>query len=441
MQFIRKQLDAIEPLFEKGGKFEKLYALYEAQDTILFTPSSVTKGLTHIRDHIDQKRMMITVVVALLPCMLMAMWNTGYQALGAVGAGAGWSADFNTMLFSLIAGDTATLDAAAMSLSPLWCALYGALYWLPVYIVTMTVGGLIEVAVAIIRGHEISEGFLVTGALFPLILPPTIPLWQVGLGIAFGVIIGKEVFGGVGMNILNPALTGRAFLFFAYPAQISGNMVWTAATANDASAADGFTGATWLANGFSPDGAAAGAEGVYYTAQEMVIHGATQADVLASLTWMDAFIGTIPGSMGETSALACLIGAVILLVTRVGAWQTMVGCVVGTVAVAALLNVIGSDTNAMFSMPFYWHMVLGGWAFGMVFMATDPVSSAFTDTGKLMYGLGIGIVVVLVRVVNPAYPEGMMLAILFMNLFAPLFDHFVIQANIKRRAARYAAAS
>jgi len=243
--------------------------------------------------------------------------------------------------------------------------------------------------------------------LLPLTLPATIPLWQVAVGVAFGVIIGKEVFGGTGMNVLNPALTARAFLFFAYPGQISGDAVWTAANN-----VDGFSGATWLSR------------------------AAAEHNVLDQASWMDAFLGFIPGSMGETSTLACLLGAGVLIATRIGSWRTMAGVVLGTVIVASLLNAVGSDTNPMFAVPFWWHFVLGGWAFGTVFMATDPVSSAFTNTGRLLYGFGIGALVVLVRVVNPAYPEGMMLAILFMNLFAPLFDYFVVQGNIKRRLAR-----
>ncbi|MCA9714949.1 MAG: NADH:ubiquinone reductase (Na(+)-transporting) subunit B, partial [Myxococcales bacterium] len=246
---------------------------------------------------------------------------------------------------------------------------------------------------------------------------PTIPLWQVALGTSFGIVLGKEVFGGVGMNVLNPALTARAFLFFAYPAQISGDTVWRAV--QPTMLADGMSGATWLA--------AAAAE-----------HGALDAAVAANkLTWWDAFIGLVPGSMGETSVLCCLIGAAVLIITGIGSWRTMLGVVIGTFVMSSLLNLVPSETNPMFAVPFSWHVVLGGWAFGTVFMATDPVSSAFTEKGKYLYGIGIGVMVVLVRVVNPAYPEGMMLAILFMNMFAPLIDHFYVQANIKRRKARH----
>jgi Na+-transporting NADH:ubiquinone oxidoreductase subunit B len=286
------------------------------------------------------------------------------------------------------------------------------LYFLPLLIVTAAVGGNIEALTAILRKHEINEGFLVTMFLFPLSLPATMPLWQAGMGIAFAVLFGKEVFGGTGMNFLNPALTGRAFLFFAYPAQISGN-IWVAADFTDA---DGVSGATWLGE------------------------AAARSDALAQVDWWDAFWGFIPGSLGETSTFACLLGAALLIATRIGSWRTMLGVTIGTVACSLLLNQFSSmSENPMLAMPFYWHMVLGGWAFGMVFMATDPVSSAFTLKGQLAYGFGIGVLVVLIRCVNPAYPEGMMLAILFMNMFAPLADHFVVQGNIKRRLARQTA--
>lgn len=402
---LREQLNKLAPLFEKGGKLEKLYPIYEATDTLLFTPGEVTRAASHVRDGIEQKRMMIMVVVALIPCMLMAMYNTGYQAHLAVAAGAAPLDDWQTALFTSLG--FATNDPSNLLAN----VVHGALYYLPVYLVTLAVGGHVEVAFALARRHEISEGFLVTSALFPLILPPTIPLWQVALGITFGVVFAKEVFGGVGMNFLNPALTARAFLFFAYPAEISGDQVWTAA---DLAGVDGLTGATWLAQAFA------------------------DVSALQEASWMDAFLGFIPGSMGETSALACLLGAVLLILTRIGSWRTMLGVTVGTFVMAQLFNAVGSDTNPMFAVPFHWHIVLGGWAFGTVFMATDPVSSTFTEVGKFFYGLGIGIMVVLVRVVNPAYPEGMMLAILFMNMFAPLIDHFVVQANIKRRLARSA---
>lgn len=407
MQFVRDMLDRAAPHFEEGGKLHKFHAFYEAPDTLLFTPSSVTSGRTHVRDGMDLKRMMVTVVAALGPVIAMALYNTGLQAnlaIQKVGAAA-IRDDWNTALLHILMGDSGV--GAHDPASLVGNVLYGSLYFFPILITTFVVGGHIEMATAVIRKHEVNEGFLVTGFLLPLTLPATIPLWQVAVGVAFGVIIGKEVFGGTGMNVLNPALTARAFLFFAYPGQISGDLVWTAANN-----VDGFSGATWLSR------------------------AAAEHNVLDQASWMDAFLGFIPGSMGETSTLACLLGAGVLIATRVGSWRTMAGVVVGTVVVASLLNAVGSETNPMFAVPFWWHFVLGGWAFGMVFMATDPVSSAFTNTGRLLYGFGIGALVVLVRVVNPAYPEGMMLAILFMNLFAPLFDYFVVQGNIKRRLAR-----
>jgi Na+-transporting NADH:ubiquinone oxidoreductase subunit B len=408
MRPLRKFLESQERHFAKGGKLERLYPLFEAAETLAFTPSTVTRGTVHVRDGLDLKRMMIVVVVALLPTVVMAMYNTGLQAHRAIAAGAEPLARWQTGVFEAL-GFGYTTDFLA-------CLVHGALYFVPVFVVGFAVGGGIEVISAVIRRHEINEGFFVTGFLLPLTLPPTIPLWQVATGVAFGVLIGKEVFGGTGMNVLNPALTARAFLFFAYPAEISGDAPWIAA---NFLGVDGFSGATALSRAATDGVAALGAFG--------------------SEAWMDAFLGVIPGSMGETSAALCLLGAILLIITKVGSWRTMLGLAVGSFALVSLLNLIGSDTNPMFSVPFYWHIVIGSWAFGTVFMATDPVSSAFTEAGKFYYGLGIGVMVVLVRVVNPAYPEGMMLAILFMNMFAPLIDHFFIQANIKRRLARNAA--
>ncbi len=401
MKLLRNLLDKVEPRFKKGGPLHKLHALYDAGDTFLYTPAHTTSGGPHVRDGLDQKRMMMIVVIALLPCIAMALYNTGYQAHLAVEQGGRLLDTWQTSAYLW-------LGLPVASASVLGCVVHGALYFLPLTIFTYAVGGAFEVLFAVVRGHEVNEGFLVTGMLIPLTLPPTIPLWQVALGTTFGVVIGKEIFGGTGMNFLNPALVARAFLFFAYPAQISG-AVWVAATP-----ADGRSGATWLASL---------AEGSGH---------------LPDLTWWDAFVGRIPGSMGETSVLAALLGAGLLLLTRIGAWQTMLGVVLGTAATAYGLNALGSTTNAMMAVPFHWHAVLGGWAFGLVFMATDPVSSAFTPTGKHVYGFLIGVLCVLIRVVNPAYPEGMMLAILFMNMFAPLIDHAVVAANKKRRAARYA---
>ncbi len=406
MKLLKSLFDEQSKHFGKGGSLESLYPLFEATETFLFTPGKVTRGASHVRDGLDLKRMMITVVIALLPCVFMAMYNTGLQAHLAIFAGA----------LPLDTWQTSLLQSLGYAFDPsdvMACIVHGALYYFPVLLLTFAVGGNCEALFAMVRKHEINEGFLVTGMLFPLILPPTIPLWQVGIGIAFGVIIGKEIFGGTGMNILNPALTSRAFLFFAYPGQISGDNVWIAAQTS----ADGVSGATWLG--------------------EAAVSG--PATLTAGLSWSDAFWGFVPGSMGETSAAACLFGAAVLILSRVGSWRVMAGVVGGSFLTSTLLNTIGSQTNPMLNVPFGWHVVLGGWAFGMVFMATDPVSSSHSNTGKYIYGLLIGVLAILIRVINPAYPEGMMLAILFMNLFAALIDYFVVQANIKRRKARYAA--
>lgn len=410
MKALRKILDSQGKIFEKGGKLEKLYPLWEAQDTFLYTPGETTKAPSHVRDNSDLKRIMIMVVVSLAGCIAMAMYNTGLQAARAIAAGAepldNWQTDVLINYLGLPIGDPSNVLALIT---------HGALYYIPVLLVTLLVGGNLEAVFSIIRKHDINEGFLVTWMLFPLILPPTIPLWQVALGIAFGVVVGKEIFGGTGMNVLNPALTARAFLFFAYPAEISGDKVWISATTS----VDGYSGATYLARG-----AEAGLDAIQ-----------------GGISWMDAFLGTIPGSMGETSTLACLAGAVILLITRVASWRIMAAVTAGSFVTSALLNAIGSETNPLLNVPFHWHIVLGGWAFGMVFMATDPVSSAHTNRGRWIYGFLIGVLAIVIRVLNPAYPEGMMLAILFMNVFASTIDHFVVQANIKRRKARYVAAT
>ena len=408
MRILRTFLDRQQERFQSGGKLDHLFPLFEAVDTIFYTPGKVTTGTTHVRDALDLKRMMSVVVAALLPMVFFAMYNTGLQAHRAIAAGAQPLDDWQTRVFEFLGSGYGT---------DFWaCFLHGSLYFLPIFIVGFAAGGIVEVIFACVRDHEINEGFFVTGFLLPLTLPPTIPLWQVASGAIFGVLIGKEIFGGTGMNILNPALTARAFLFFAYPAQISGDKPWIAA---DFVGVDGFSGATWLARA--------------------VADGSQTLGAVGSQAWIEAFIGRIPGSMGETSAVFCLIGAGVLIFSRIGSGRTMLGVVLGSVGTATLLNMIGSQSNAAFGIPFAWHAVLGGWALGTVFMATDPVSSAFTDTGRLIYGFGIGVMVILVRVVNPAYPEGMMLAILFMNMFAPFIDHFFVQANIKRRLARNAA--
>ena len=405
MKFLRNLLDKQEQLFKKGNKLSYLYPLFEAIDTFLYTSGDVTKGPSHVRDGIDLKRLMTTVVVALAGCIYMAMYNTGYQAHVAIAGGAP----------PLDTWQTDTMQALGLPLDPssiLACLVHGALYYIPILLVTLVIGGSWEALFAIVRKHDINEGFLVTWMLFPLILPATTDLWQVALGISFGIVIGKEVFGGTGMNILNPALTARAFLFFAYPADITGDAVWITATTST----DGVSGATWLAR--------ASVEG--------------QHVLDASITWWDAFIGFVPGSMGETSTLACLAGAALLIITQVGSWRIMASTTAGTIVMTLVLNVVGSSTNPFFDVPFWWHFVLGGWAFGMVYMATDPVSAPVSFKGQYLYGFLTGILAILIRVINPAYPEGMMLAILFMNVFAPVIDHFMVQANIKRRRHRYA---
>jgi Na+-transporting NADH:ubiquinone oxidoreductase subunit B len=387
----------MEHHFQEGGRFQRWFALFEVFDTFLYAPDSVTKSTAHVRDGVDLKRIMITVWVAAFPAMFYGMYNLGFQATDAMAAGQGVEG-WHGWLIELLGG----YDG-----SSIWdCFWYGAVFFLPIYIVTFLVGITWEILFAMKRGHEVNEGFFVTSILFALTCPPDMPLWQVALGISFGVVIGKEVFGGTGKNFLNPALTGRAYLYFAYPAQMSGDAVWTAV--------DGYSGATPLSVAAS-DGMAA---------------------LQQQWSWMEAFVGSIPGSIGETSTLAILVGGLLLLATRVASWRIIAGVMLGMVALSSLFNMIGSDNNPAFNMPWYWHLVTGGFAFGMIFMATDPVSASMTDTGKWVFGILIGLMTVLIRVVNPAFPEGIMLAILFANLFAPLIDHFVVQANIKRRLAR-----
>ena len=402
MSKLRKYLDDIHPLFIKGGRFEKYYALYEMVDTFLYTPADVTPHAPHARDALDIKRVMTYVVIATMPCILIGLWNIGYQANSAMASMGinqvpGWRGDILSLFW--FGYDPSSVIGNFM---------HGFLYFLPIYLVTLVVGGICEVVFAAVRNHEVNEGFLVTSMLYTLTLPPDIPLWMVGLGIAFGVVIGKEVFGGTGKNFLNPALTGRCFLFFAYPAYMSGDAVWTAV--------DGFSGAT-------PLGLAA--------------IGGMQAIVSNGVTWLEAFGGAVQGSIGSTSTIACLLGGIFLMYTRIASWRIIFGVFLGMVVTSTLLNLIGSDTNPMFEMPWYWHLSLGGFAFGMIYMATDPVSAAMTDVGRWIFGALIGFMTVIIRVINPAFPEGIMLAILFANIFAPLIDYFVVQANIKRRKRRY----
>ncbi|EKE83879.1 NADH:ubiquinone reductase (Na(+)-transporting) subunit B [Idiomarina xiamenensis] len=395
---LKNYLERIEPNFEKGGKYEKWYALYEAVATILYTPGKVNKGKIHVRDNIDLKRIMIMVWLMTFPAMFWGMYNVGNQAALALADGYQLADIWQVSIFHALGG---SFDGAGWGTK----MFYGACFFLPIYAVTFIVGGFWEVLFASIRKHEVHEGFFVTSVLFALIMPVTIPLWQVALGITFGVVIGKEIFGGTGRNFLNPALTGRAFLYFTYPAYMSGDSIWTAV--------DGFSGATHLGQ------AALG-----------------ELDYSNTAMWWDAFLGNIQGSVGEVSTLLILIGGLALIYFRIASWRIVFGTFVGMVLLSGLLNWVGSDTNPMFAMPWYWHLALGGFAFGMMFMATDPVSASFTNKGKFAYGLLIGVMTVLIRVINPAFPEGIMLAILFANVFAPLFDHFVVQANIKRRLAR-----
>ena len=542
MKPLRSLLDRLHPLFEKDGKLARFYPLYEGIDTFLYTPGETTTGPSHVRDGMDLKRMMITVVVALIPCIFMAMYNTGYQAnrvvkasyeaqnkeliaqlkrtgatisdteeaallekAGLSSAGraliegrfskqsdiaAAKSAMQKVRLLSVLGGlvearvitkteldaiasGEADIKAAVLDLAPegdennakrerieaqlaiadqveatrasligeslnpddlpwrnsimkaaggydpsslVLNVLHGALYFFPIFLVCNVVGGTWELIFCCIRGHDLNEGFLVTGMLFPLTLPPTIPLWQVAAGISFGVVIGKEVFGGTGKNFLNPALTARAFLYFAYPAQILGDKVWTAV--------DGYTGATTLTQLGSID-PAVNVDFAKFMSADM------------GISWNQAFLGFIPGSMGETSTLACLLGALLLVWSGVGSWRIMVAVLLGAMGTAGFLNSFAATAEShLFKMGPEWHLVTGGLAFGLVFMATDPVSAAMTNTGKWLYGLLIGFMTILIRVVNPAFPEGIMLAILLGNVFAPLLDYFVVQANIKRRLAR-----
>lgn len=377
MDFLRKKVEELRPLFKEGGKLEKFYFLYEAHETLFFQPDHVTpaKG-AHIRDAVDMKRMMITVITALVPCLLFGMWNIGNLHYASIG-------EESSLMGNVI---------------------YGAIKLVPIIAVSYIFGLGVEFTFATIRRHPVAEGFLVTGMLLPLVVPYTIPLWQVAFATVFAVVLGKEVFGGTGMNILNPALTARAFLFFAYPGQISGDSVWIDG--------DGISGATVLSEA---------AQGLYVAGN-------------GSYSFMDMFIGFIPGSIGETSTLMCLIGALVLIGTGVGSWRVMLSMLLGGAAMAFIVEAAGADYFG--ADNFYYHLVAGGFAFGLVFMVTDPVSAAQTNTGKWIYGAFAGLMAILVRVLNPAYPEGVMLAILLANVFAPLFDYFVVNANKKRRLKR-----
>lgn len=394
-------LDKMKPNFDKGGKFEKLYPLFEAGESFYFVLPHRTKSGAHIRDNMDMKRLMSVVIVALLPCLFFGMYNVGYQHFLSQG----------------LASKKNIID----------CMLLGARYVMPIVIVSYTVGGIWEVLFACVRKHEINEGFLVTGMLVPLILPPDIPLWKLAVGISFGVIIGKEVFGGTGMNIFNPALVTRAFLFFAYAGDMSGDTVWVADMGHQA--VQGFSGATPLAQLVAHAGNADMVKGGVSVVNSLTANG-------LPYTWQNMFIGIIPGSIGETSTLCCVIGAVVLIASGIGSWRIMAGILLGTFGLTWGLNALATNPASMMAIPPYIHLVMGGYAFGLVFMATDPVSASQTKCGKWVYGIIIGVVVVIVRIFNTAFPEGMMLSILFANVFASMIDYFVVQAHIKRRSKR-----
>ena len=392
MKWLRDILDKVAPTFKADGKLEKLYPIFEATDTILFSTDERTHSGPHIRDSVDVKRVMILVVIALIPCYIFGAMNVGYQMAVALGQSSTWQESL----------------------------MNGALKILPIIAVAFASGAFWELLFAVVRRHPVSEGFLVTCALIPLVMPPTIPLWQVAVATTFGIVIGKEIFGGVGMNIFNPALVARAFLFFTYPGRISGDKVWV-------SGPDGYSGATALA--------VPAAE----LSQDAVtlLESVTQFD----FSWINLFMGWIPGSIGETSTLWIMIGAVFLALTGIASWRVMVGAILGLTGMAALTNFmaeITGSTNTMLTLPAHYHLVMGGFAFSVAFMATEPVTGAHTDKGRWIYGIFIGGLTVIIRSINPAYPEGAMLAILLMNAFASLIDYFVIQGNIKRRMVRYA---
>ncbi|AVF92683.1 NADH:ubiquinone reductase (Na(+)-transporting) subunit B [Vibrio diabolicus] len=408
---LKHYFEKATPKFGPGGKYHKFYPLFEAVETIFYTPGKVNQGMTHVRDSIDLKRIMIMVWLAVFPAMFWGMYNIGQQSSDALLYGMDQASAQQALASSWrLSWVWGSLDAVSQAgwASKMWL---GATYFLPVYATVFVVGGFWEVLFAIVRKHEVNEGFFVSSILFALILPPTIPLWQAALGITFGIVVAKEIFGGTGRNFLNPALAGRAFLYFAYPANMSGGAVWVAA--------DGYSGATPLSQW-------------YEGGQSALINNMTGQPI----SWGDAFVGNLPGSMGEVSTLLITLTGLVLIFMKIASWRIVAGVLVGLVAASLLLNAIGSDSNPMFSMPFYWHFVIGGVAFGTFFMATDPVSAAFTNGGKWAYGLLIGVMTIFIRVLNPAYPEGIMLAILFANLFAPLFDYLVKESNIKRRMKR-----
>ena len=405
MKGLRNYINSIKPNFVGDGKYSKWFPLFDAVENFVFSTQTKTSNPVHVRDGVDIQKIMVIVWLSTFPAMFFGMYNLGahsleyLESINQLNTG-----DWHHYLVSLVGYDSSSF------ISKLW---FGASYFMPIYITVFFVGIGWETLFAVVRKHEINEGAFVSTVLFSLSCPPDLPLWQAALGITFGLVIGKEIFGGTGKNFLNPALTGRAFLYFAYPSQISGEKVWIAGLADNNIVPEGYSGATALG-----------------VAAESGMAGINQ-----NFTWMDAFLGYIPGSIGETSIIAIGIGLIILLATKVASWRIVVATMLGMIFMSGILNIVGSDTNPMFAIPWYWHLVIGSFAFGLVFMATEPVSGSGTNTGRWVYGFIIGVTVVLIRVINPAFPEGMMLAILFANLLAPVIDHMVMVSNINRRKA------
>ena len=405
MKGLRNYINSIKPNFVGEGKYSKWFPLFDAVENFVFSTQTKTSNPVHVRDGVDIQKIMVIVWLSTFPAMFFGMYNLGahsleyLESINQLNTG-----DWHHYLVSLVGYDSSSF------ISKLW---FGACYFMTIYITVFVVGIGWETLFAVVRKHEINEGAFVSTVLFSLSCPPDLPLWQAALGITFGLVIGKEIFGGTGKNFLNPALTGRAFLYFAYPSQISGDKVWIAGLADNNIVPEGYSGATALG-----------------VAAESGMSGINQ-----NFTWMDAFLGYIPGSIGETSIIAIGIGLIILLATKVASWRIVVATMLGMIFMSGILNIVGSDTNPMFAIPWYWHLVIGSFAFGLVFMATEPVSGSGTNTGRWIYGFIIGVTVVLIRVINPAFPEGMMLAILFANLLAPVIDHMVMVSNINRRKA------
>jgi Na+-transporting NADH:ubiquinone oxidoreductase subunit B len=401
--WLRSINESIKPKFMHGGAQAKWFPIYDAIENFIFSSTNKTTNPIHVRDSIDIQRIMVIVWLAAFPAMFFGMYNIGNQTLEYLTlVGSTNTNDWHHVLINLVGYSNDSF------ITKMWI---GAVYFVPIYAVTFAVGILWEILFAVVRKHEINEGLFVSSILFALSCPPDLPLWQAAMGITFGIVIGKEVFGGTGKNFLNPALTGRAFLYFAYPSQLSGDKVWIAGLSDTGITPEGFSGATPLG----------------YAAEDG-LQGLSD-----NFSWFDALIGNIPGSVGETSVIAIGIAAIILLATGVASYRIILGTFIGMIVMSSILNIVGSDTNPMFQVPWYWHFVIGSFAFGLVFMATEPVSGSGTNAGRWIYGALIGVTVVLIRVVNPAFPEGMMLAILFANLFAPVIDHMVVSNNIAKR--------